>query len=206
MSTELKKVIEELRKEKKRNFNQTIDLIVNLKGVDVRKTNVSFVAEIPYKIKEKKVCGFLNEKNSLIDTITKQEFPKYKDAKKLRELVKNYDFFIASASLMPAVATTFGKGLGPSGKMPSPQLGIITKEEDDIIKNVLETISKSIKIRVKEASIKIAVGKDSMKDEDIAENVDALYKKIVSNLPNKKENVKNVLIKFTMGKPVEVKL
>jgi len=38
----------------------------------------------------------------------------------------------------------------------------------------------------------------------IISNVNAVYNAIVNSLPNKKENVKNVKIKFTMSKPIEV--
>ena len=51
-------------------------------------------------------------------TITKPEFDKYKEKKELRNLVREHDFFIANAKLMPSVATAFGKALGPAGKMP----------------------------------------------------------------------------------------
>jgi len=195
-----------LRKSKERKFDQTIDLIVNLRGVDIRKTNVSLVIDVPHKVRDKKVCGFLMGKNDLVKTITKPEFKKYADKAALRHLVEEYDFFIAHASLMPAVATTFGKALGPAGKMPSPQLGIITKEDADAIKPLLEKISKSVKIRAKEASLKIPVGKASMKDEDIIDNIKVIYKAIENALPTKKENVKNVLVKMTMSKPVGVEL
>ena len=203
---EIKQALEELKKEKKRKFDQTVDLVVNLKGIDLRKNNVNAVINIPHKIKEKKVCGFLTEKNDLVKTITKVEFQKFKDKTALKTLVDEFDFFIAHASLMPSVATTFGKALGPLGKMPSPQLGIITKETPEVIKPLLDKISKSIKIRAKEPSIKIAIGKESMSDEDIIENVKAIYDGIVNALPTKKENVKNVLLKLTMSKPREIEI
>jgi len=204
---ELKEALEYLRKNsKERNFSQTIDLIVNLKGIDLRKDNVAAVISIPYKVKEKKVCGFLTKKNDAVKTITKPEFKKYKDTAMLRELVNGYDFFIAHASLMPSVASTFGKALGPAGKMPSPQLGIVTQETPEVINQLIDKISKSVKIRAKEASIKVPAGKENMKDEDIIQNILAIYNGIVNVLPTKKENVKNVLLKMTMSKPVEVEI
>ena len=201
---EIKQALVELRKEKERKFNQTVDLIVNLKSVDLRKTNISLVIGMPHKFKEKKVCGFLESKNDLVKTITKPEFAKYKEKNELKHLIKDYDFFIANAKLMPAVATAFGKALGPSGKMPSPQLGIVGAETDEAIKAVLTKIGKSLKIRAKESSIKIPVGKTDMSDEDIGENIRTVYKAIENALPTKRENVKNVLLKFTMTKTIGV--
>ncbi len=203
---ELKQALEEIRKNEKRKFSQSVDLIVNLKSVDMRKDNVNAIVSLPHKFKEKKVCAFLSKKNEMIDTITQPEFAKYKDKKALKELVKKYDFFIAAAPLMPSVATAFGKVLGPAGKMPSPQLGIIMQETDDNIKNTLARINNSIKIRAKEPSIKLSVANESMKDEEIIENIKAVYSGIVNALPTKQENVRNVMIKLTMGKPIRVEI
>jgi large subunit ribosomal protein L1 len=203
---ELKEAIKELRKEEKKKFIQSVDLIVNLKGVDAKKDSISAVITIPYIIKEKRVCGFLTKKFDLVKTITQPEFLHFKDKKELKALVKQYDFFIATAKLMPAVATTFGKVLGPAGKMPSPQLGVLMQEDDNSIKQLLEKISKSIKVRVKEASVKVMVAKEAMSDEQIAANIEAVYAGIVNALPTKKENVKNIMVKLTMGKPIKVEL
>ena len=203
---ELKQALEELRKEKKRKFDQTVDLIVNLKGVDIRKDNISFVAQLPHKVKEKKVCGFLTQKNDLVQTITKAEFKKYSDKHSVKALVDEFDFFIAHATLMPSVATTFGKVLGPAGKMPSPQLGIVTQETPEAINPLLERISKSVKVRAKEPSIKVSVGKESMDDKQIMDNLEAAYENIVNALPTKRENIKNVSVKFTMSKPRRIDL
>ena len=126
--------------------------------------------------------------------------------KRLKNLVKEFDFFIAVAPLMPAVATTFGKVLGPSGKMPSPQLGIVTSESDAAVKDMLSKIEKSVKIKAKEASVKISIGKEKMKDEEIMENASAIYNGLVSVLPIRKDNVRSVMIKLTMSKPIRVEM
>lgn len=206
------KAVEELRKEesknpKQRKFDQTVDFIINLKEFDVRKYALNSIITLPHKIKEKKIAGFLEKKSKVIFSITKQEFPVYsKDPKVLKELIESYDFFIANAKLMPAVATTFGRLLGPAGKMPSPQLGILIKEEDSDIKELSEKINSVIKIRQKEPSVKVSIGKQSMKDEDIVDNAVAVYNEVFKSLPRQKENLKSILIKFTMSEPVKVKL
>jgi large subunit ribosomal protein L1 len=202
----LNEALVELRKEEKRKFPQSVDLIVNLKGIDLKRENVAGVFEVPHKIKDKVVCGFLNERSELVRTVTKLDFPKYKDKKAMKKLVEECDFFIASASLMPLVAATFGKALGPAGKMPSPQLGVLMQENEKTIGELLKKIDKSIKVRAKEPSIKLMVGKEDMTDSQILENVQAAYNGIVNALPNKKESVRNVMIKFTMTKPIKVEM
>ena len=43
-----------------------------------------------------------------------------------------------------------------------------------------------------------------MKDEEIVENILTVYRVIFDALPRKKEQIKSVLIKFTMGKPIRL--
>lgn len=203
---ELKEALLELRKTEKRNFQQSIDLIVNLKGIDMKRETLNIIITVPHKIKDKKVCGFLTTKSNLVHTILEQDFVKYKDKKEIKKLVKEYDFFIAAASLMPKVAAAFGKVLGPAGKMPSPQLGIIMQENEETIKSALVKIEKSLKIRMKEPSIKLVVARENMGDEEIIENINAVYHSIESALPKKKENVRNVMLKLTMSKPIKVEV
>jgi large subunit ribosomal protein L1 len=200
----LKEALAEIRKNtEKRKFDQSVDLIVNFKGIDPKRDNVNVIANLPNKIKEKKICGFFTSKSKLVDTITEPEFIRYKDKAALKKLVKKYDFFIAVAPLMPKVATAFGKVLGPAGKMPSPQLGILMKEDDAQVQALLDRISSSVKLRAKEASLKLSVGKESMDDEKIVENVKSVYGAILNALPNKVDNVKNIMVKLSMGKPVK---
>ena len=206
MEQDINKALEELRKEKQRKFNQTVDLIVNLQKFDVKKHQINLFLKVPHKIKDKKIAGFLESKNEHVDTIIPTEFNKYKDKKELKNLVKKYDFFISQASLMPKVATTFGKVLGPAGKMPSPQLGIILNADEKSIAELKEKINNTTKIKVKEPSIKISIGKQDMKNEDIIENITYVCKEIIKALPRDKENVKNIAIKFTMTKPIKIKI
>lgn len=203
---ELNEALEELRKKRKRKFSQSFDLIINLKDLDLRKENINIVVNLPHKIKNKKVCAFLEKKSDIIDTITKPEFKKYSDKKILKKLVREYDYFISLAPLMPTVAATFGRVLGPAGKMPSPQLGIIPQDKEEIINSTLDKISKAIKIRVKEASIKLSVGKEEMTNEQIMENIKTIHKEVIKTLPKNKDNIKNILIKLTMTKPLKIDL
>ncbi len=203
---ELKEALAELRKQEKCKFDQSIDLIINLKGIDVKRDNIATIVTIPHKIKDKKVCGFLTKKSDLVRTVTQPDFQKYKEKKPLKTLVKEYDFFIAAAPLMPSVATVFGKVLGPAGKMPSPQLGVLMKEDEASIKQLIEKINNSVKIRVKEPSVKVSIGKESNKDSELTDNLNAIYQGLLNVLPTKKDNIKNIMIKTTMGKPLIVEM
>jgi len=208
---EFVKALEQVRKsetesENKRKFQQTVDLIINLRDFDIKKYSINTFVTLPNKVKDKKIAAFLEKKSGVVDTITKIEFEDFKEKKKLKRLVKEYDFFIASAKLMPAVATTFGRVLGPASKMPSPQLGVLMTEDDSAIKALLAKINSVIKLRTKEPTIKVSIGKESDKDESLAENAMMVYNEVFKVLPKQKENIRSILVKFTMSKPVKVKV
>jgi len=199
----IEEAIKQLRTEEKRKFIQSLDLVINLQKIDPRKESINAMVSIPNPPK-KRLCAFLSKKSDLINTITKEEFELYKDNKSMKRLAKKYDSFIASASLMAAVATKFGRFLGPLGKMPSPQGGLVMQETEENIKDVIHKMSKSTKLRVKEKSIKLSAGKEDMSDAQLAENVQSIIESIAKILPNNKDNIKNISIKFTMSKPIAI--
>lgn len=194
----------EAEKKDKIKFDQSIDLIINLRDYDIKRNTINTFVLLPHKFKEKKIAAFLEKKSKLVDTITKEEFEDFKDKKKMKKLVNEYDFFMASAKLMPAVAASFGRFLGPASKMPSPQLGVLMVEDENGIKATMEKIGKALKLKTKEPTVKVCIGKQSSKDEDIAENAIVVYNEVFKNLPKNKENLRSVLIKYTMSKPVKV--
>jgi len=205
------KALQEVRKAeagkpKQVKFDQSVDLIINLRDFDIKRNSVNIFVNLPHSLGKKKVAGFLEKKSTIIDTITKAEFDDFKDKKKMKVLVKEYDFFVANAKLMPAVATTFGRVLGPASKMPTPQLGVLMVEDENSVKAMVKKIESGVRVKTKEPSIKIAIGKQSGKDEDLAENALTVYNEVFKNLPKQKENLRNVLIKFTMSKPSKVVL
>ena len=57
---------------------------------------------------------------------------------------------------------------------------------------------------LKEKSLKIPVGKEDMDDEKLKSNIEAIVSTIENLLPRKNDNIKNIMIKFTMTKPVKI--
>ncbi len=199
----IQEALAELRKEKKRKFVQTLDLIVNLKDFDIRKEALNTFVSVP-NAGQKKIGAFLTKRSKLVDTITEVDFDKYKELKDMKKLAKKYDYFIAVAPMMSKIATKFGRVFGPMGKMPSPQAGIIPKDDEASVKMMLDKMKKVIRVKNKEMAIKLAVGKEDMDDEKLMENINSFMKNLEKVLPRGKENVKEVLIKFTMTKPLRV--
>jgi len=200
--------LKELReKTKKRDFDQTLDLIISLKDFDVKRESQSIILTLPNKIKKVRFGAFLENKgkyDSIEQVITRGELDTI-PVKEMKRLSKKVDFFISNAKLMPLVASKLGKILGSAGKMPDPKIGcVVIQEDSETIKKAIEKLSNLIKIKPKEPSIKIAMGKESMKDETLIQNMEYTIKTITANLPKKELNIRKVMIKFTMSHPIKV--
>lgn len=201
-AVELKNALKELRSCDKRKFTQTVELMVNLQNYDVRKEALNTFLTVPHPT-EKKICAFLTKRSNVVDTIIEDDFSKYKEKKDLKALATKYDYFISVAPMMGKIATKFGRVFGPLGKMPSPQGGIITKEDEESVKTMMDKLTKMVRVRNKEASIKLPVAKEDMKDEQIIENIETLLTQLETKLPRGKENIKNAMVKFTMTKSIK---
>ncbi len=198
---------------KKRNFKQSYDLIINLKGLDTKKqeTNVDTFITLPHTIGKKvKVCALVGaeleeQAKTIFDSvILSDDFVKYNDKKDIKKIANNFDFFIAQANIMPKVATVFGKVFGPRGKMPNPKSGCIVPPNANL-KPLYEKLQHTIRITTKNAPlVQCSIGTEDMDTNEIAENGLAIYSSLLQLLPNEKHNIKDVYIKLTMGKPIRV--
>ena len=208
------KILEAIKKArdmKKRNFKQSFDLAINLKNIDLKKPENRIKTEInlPHSSGSETKIGVIVD-NLIPQTkdleniivIKKIELEKLgKDKKAIRKIAKQCSYFIAEAPLMPLVGRFLGPILAPRNLMPTP----IPPTAD--LKSVVESRRNVIKIQLKESpAIHLCVGKEDMDDNKIAENIDTLIKSVISALPKKKEQIKNYVIKLTMGKPIKFKL
>ncbi len=196
----------------KRKFSQTIDLIFNLKQLDLKKTDQqvnSFVVLPHVRGKKLKVCALVDKelfnsaKECCDKVIMKDEFPKF-DKKSLRRLVNDYDFFIAQANMMPDIAKYFGKVLGTKGKMPNPKAECVVPPTANV-RALCDKLQRTVRVQTKnELAIKCPVGSESMPDIEIKDNVLAVYTSLLRLLPKERHNVKEALLKLTMGPSVVI--
>ena len=212
---EILQAIQNLRKDsKKRNFSQTFDLQFKLQQLDLKKqeNKVEAFAIMPNpRGKNVKVCALVggalhnDAKDNCDRAIIEDDFKQVASNKKeVKKLVREYDFFIAQADKMPSVATSFGRFLGPLGKMPNPKAGGIIPPKGST-KVIHDRLQKTVKLSVKaELGVKCPIGKEDMGDELVADNALAVYHALVNALPQHENNIKSSWIKFSMSKPVKI--
>lgn len=210
----IEKTLEEAKKNsKKRNFEQTIELIINLKELDLKipEHQVEFFTTLPYPQKKNVICAIVGPeladqaKQHADKVITPDKFPIYiQDKKAVKKLAQECDFFIAQANIMTEIAKVFGRVLGPRGKMPNPKAGGVVPANANI-KLTIDKLKITYKISAKlQPTVKIALGKENTDVKQIVENAHTIYTQVVQKLPNEEQNIKNALIKLTMGKPVKI--
>ena len=192
----------------KRNFKQSIDLIINLKDIDLKKPDhqINMFVTLHHDTGRKvSVCALVgpelekNAKDCCDEVILAEHFHKFKDKRESKFLANKHDFFISQASVMPKVATTFGRFFGPKGKMPKIAAGDVKSE--------IEGLKQSIRIRIKDAPVvQCVVGKENMDDQKIAENIMSVVKHLETKLPKGRNNIKGFLLKLSMSKPVSLEV
>lgn len=217
------RALKELReKSQKKKFSQTVDIIINLQNLDLKKPEhkVDLYLPLPHFAGRKKnICAFVDAqlaqkaKAAFSTVITKEEFSKWQNNKKeQKKLAASHDFFISQIEIMAQVAAIFGKVLGARGKMPNPKAGCVIPGNIQNLEPLANKLQSTIRLQTKnELSVKAAVGQEAMKDEDLADNILAVYNTLLAKLPQEKNNIRYLAVKTTMGplfkitEPVKVK-
>ena len=192
---------------KERKFKQSIELIVTFKDIDVKKGfAINEIVQLPKTSSPATVCiiatGDMNQKAKAAkaDTVIgTEELAKYgANKRESRKFINKHDFFLADTKVMPVVGKTLGQLLGPRGKMPTPV------PFDASIEAFIQRFRSCIKVRSRASlSVSSKIGDVSMDDADLVNNALTVLHAIEKKLPNGEKNMKKILIKTTMGKPVK---
>lgn len=208
------KALDDLRKNsQKRNFNQSVELIINLKDIDIKKTDQTFelFLILPHDMgRSIKTCCLigpeLKEQSKACDkSILQEEFRNYQgDKKGIRKLANQYDYFIAQANIMNDIAKVFGSILGPKRKMPNPKAGCVVPPNTNLTE-LVKKLKKTVRLGDKtEPVIKCIIGKQDYDNDKLVENILAAYNNTINHLANGINNIRSVLLKLSMSKPVKV--
>ena len=196
----------------KKKFNQTMELIINLQDIDMKKpeARIQETIELPHALNKKtKICVIATGELALKAKKAGAELVIGKDEleslatnkKQQKQLASTYDAFISEAPLMPFVGKTLGSILGPRGKMPKP----IPPTAD--IKSQIKKLGKTANLRLRNQPVlQCAIGTEDMKDEEVTENIMTVVRRIEGKLKRGLKNITSIYLKTTMGKPVKIEL
>jgi large subunit ribosomal protein L1 len=131
-------------------------------------------------------------KSKKVEIASEETFEKLKTGK------IDFDVLIATAQDMPKLVP-FAKLLGPRGMMPNPKNGTLV---DDPKKAVSNFGGNNIQLKTEKSAplIHTVVGKTTMDEKEIAENVNSVLNTIG------KKVVKKAVISATMGPGIQVQI
>ena len=192
---------------KERKFKESLEMIMVFKDIDVKKGfAINETVQLPKKSSmPASICVMasgdlgLKAKNADADKVIDEDGlnKMAADKRESRKFINNYDFFLSDTKLMPVVGKVLGQLLGPRGKMPTPV------PFNAPIESILERFRSSVRIRVRNSlSLSCKIGDESMTDNDLAANANAVVNTIEKKLPNGEKNIKKIIVKTTMGKVV----
>ena len=184
--TEIKEMLKEVKTgNKERKFKQSVELIMVFKDIDVKKGfSLNETVQLPKTSSPAAVCVMasgdmgLKAKNAKADRVMDGDELNRLGANKResRKVINSFDFFLADTKLMPVVGKVMGQFLGPRGKMPTPV------PFNAPIESFLDRFRSSIRIRVKNSlSTSCKIGDESMSDEDLAANANAVISAVEKN-------------------------
>jgi large subunit ribosomal protein L1 len=123
------------------------------------------------------------------------------DKKRQKTLVNEYEYFISEAPLMPTVGRVLGAVLGPKGRMPTP----VSPSVD--IASAIEKQRKIVQVRLRSQPIlQCRIGTEEMTDEQIAENIETVIRRLEGKLKRGLRNIRSIVIKTAMGPPIRLKI
>ncbi|MDD3406660.1 MAG: 50S ribosomal protein L1 [Methanomicrobium sp.] len=206
----LKAVKEAIEKAPERKFTESIEITINLKNIDMAqpKNRIDETMLLPKgtgRVQKIAVLGkgdiTTQAKAAKVELIIgPEEIERLGgEPREARKMADEYMFFLAETAVMPLVGRYLGTRLGPRGKMPQP----IPQGLD--IGPIVERLRNSVKFRSKDKkTFHVRVGSVQMSQEDVAENIDAVMRKVESNLESGAMNIRSVYVKTSMGPAVRM--
>ena len=193
----------------KRNFSQSAELTLILKDIDVKKGfNLNETVALPHKpSKQPSICviaagemGMRAKKAGIEHVMEPEELGRLGTNKReARKLVRAHDFFLSDTNQMAAVGRSLGQFLGPKGKMPTPL------PYGAPVETIATRFKGSVRVKAKnQLNAATKIGDEKLSDDQLAENASAVIAAVEKKLPQGDKNIKNVMVKFSMGKSAKL--
>ena len=209
-SNKVNQVIEDaLKSDKERKFVETVEVAINLRDVDLQNPQKRINAEValPHgRGRPSRVAVFAQGEmavisKKIVDTVLgpEQIDDLSENKREAKKLADKFDFFVAETGLMATIGKSLGVVLGPRGKMPRP----IPPQAD--IERIIKSLTNLVPVRSKDRpTFHVPFGNVSMSQDQLAENLETILKRVESTLDRGSDNIASIWVKTTMGKAVRL--
>jgi len=208
----LSRVIED--KEKKRNFTQSIELVINIKDVDLTKPEKRFsmVVELPRGLagKARRIAVIASgnlaleaQRSGSVDKVFERAeieaiIGNKREAKKIAE---RFDYILVEPALLPIAAKALGAALGSRGKAPIPI------PPGSSIDELASKYKRSVTLMLRKVpQISAIIGTEEMSHGELLDNVQAVINRVLEKLEKRWGNIGSIYLKKSMGPPIKVEM
>lgn len=209
----LKVISEALEKSPKRRFTEAVDLVVLLRGIDLKRNpnaKINEIVELPHPPRNRPVRVAvigkgefaIKAKESGADRVIEPEEIEAmaRNKRALKKLANEYDFFIAQADVLPRIVRYLGPVFGPRNKMPVNLPATAVSELPDTI----EKLRRSVRVRMKDQPlVHVKVGSRNMSPEELLDNIKAVLA-VIERKYGDPSRIAKVYVKTTMGPAYEL--
>ncbi|KAK3363224.1 ribosomal protein L1-like protein [Lasiosphaeria hispida] len=201
--TQVQEVLKYANDKRKRNFVETVELQISLKGYDAqRDKRFSGAVRLPLAPRPQMAICLLGDQHDLdrakhhgIDAMSVDDLKKLNKNKKLiKKLARKYEAFVASEALLRQIPRLLGPGLTRAGRFPTA-----ISHSDDLCGKVMD-VKSTIKFQLKKIlCLAVAVGHVQMTADQLVGNLMLAISYMVSLLKKGWQNVGSLVIKSTMS-------
>ena len=200
-------------KTEKRKFTQSIEMMVNFKGLDTKKAESQIEVRVNLPFATKKGTGksllfsltkeFEEKARSKVNKIIPEEKISTLSKKEIAEILADYDLLLAEGKAVLSVGKHLGQQLAPRGRMPKP-----IQPTEQSLNEALKELGGSLRITNKKGKkmpfVQVLIRDESMKNEELLQNAFTIYNEVENALPSKAYNIKSIFVKETMGPSIKV--
>ncbi|MCC7552796.1 50S ribosomal protein L1 [Candidatus Micrarchaeota archaeon] len=204
---QIKEALETCLQDKgKKKFKQTVELIINYRGIDFKKPENRLNLDIILpkgRGKEPKIIVFadgqpaLEAKQAGAEVIAGDQIPELAKNKNKVKTMANHSEFLAEPKLMAVVGKHLGQVLGTRKKLPTPLVGNV--------KSAIDQAKRRTRVTTKGRYLPVTqcpVGSEDMEINDLVDNIETVHDKLKGKISD--HNIKSVYVKLTMGKAIKL--
>ena len=203
---ELKEAVALLKKVSFEKFDASVEFAIRL-NLDPRKAeqNLRGATVLPHGTgKTKTVLVFAQgDKAKEAEEAGADFIGDDETVKKIQDGWLGFDTVVATPDMMSKIGR-LGRVLGPRGLMPNPKTGTVTM---DVTKAINEIKAGKVEYRVdKVGNVHVTIGKVSFENDQLAENLKAIYEVLAKLRPATVKGVyiMNLSIASTMGPGIKI--
>lgn len=198
---------------KQRKFTQSIELMINLKGLDFKKpeNQLDLKVAMPFATGRErgkvlvfaKSKGFAEEIKGKADKVVMESDIQGLTKKDVSQIIEEFDVLLAEGPVMLTVGKFLGQQLAPKNKMPRPIQPNVSQ-----IESALSEMSSVTRVTNKKGKpmpvLQVVIGNEKMQDAQLSANAFAVFDAVLNAVPGKTQSIKSVFLKETMGPAIKV--